>query len=115
GIAAMVLAAVKDVNAPLADGQTALHIAAEHGLAKAAATLLKRKAEPAPKDKQGRTPLELAIHGNHHEVANLLIPLTDVRDHKFTNGQTLLHWAAENNMADAVQALIERKAKPPPA
>src|SRR2546423_9539843 len=108
----MVRPAVRAVTAPRADGQPPLHIAAEHGLGKAAASLLKRKAEPAPRDKQGRTPLELAIRGNHHEVANLLIPLTDVRDHKFTNGQTLLHWAAENNMADAVKALIERKANP---
>jgi cytohesin len=85
-------------------------VAAENGLSQATAALLRRKAKVETKDPQGRTPLELAIRGNHHAVANLLIPLTNVKDHKFTNGQTLLHWAADNNMPEAVKALIERGA-----
>jgi hypothetical protein len=54
-------------NAPDAFGQTPLHIAAQKGDAGMVALLLKFNADPHPKDRNGRTPKELALLNNCEE------------------------------------------------
>jgi ankyrin repeat protein len=54
--------------------RTALHWAAERGDLAAAALLLDRGANPALVDKQGRTPLDLALAQGHADVAARLSP-----------------------------------------
>ena len=108
-VTGLLLAGVKDVNAPLPGGQLPLHIAARLGYADTAKILLQRKARPAAKDKQGHTALEIAMRNDRAGVADLLIPVTDVQKFKTTQGETLLHWAAARGLTDAVASLIERK------
>ncbi|XP_022807976.1 ankyrin repeat domain-containing protein 50-like [Stylophora pistillata] len=50
-----------DINAVDLNGRTALHLAAENGLADAVNVLLQRKAKLEIRDKTGKTPLELAV------------------------------------------------------
>jgi ankyrin repeat protein len=55
-----------------ADGRSALHLAALFGHADAAALLLKRGAPKRIRDKDGLTPLDLALRGGHAAVVELL-------------------------------------------
>ena len=108
-VTGLLLAGVTDVNSPLPGGQLPLHVAARLGYKDAVKILLKRKANPAAKDEQGRTALEFAMLNDQARVAELLIVVTDVRRFKTTDGETLLHWAAARGLTDAVASLIERK------
>ncbi len=105
------LKGLSDVDKKLSSGETALHLAARHGLTDAAKKLLDRKADPQPTNKKKQTPLDLAIVGGHTEVANLLIPLLEVTEHHALGGRLLIHWAASNNMAEATAALLSRGTK----
>jgi ankyrin repeat protein len=58
-----------DVNAFNRAGQTALHIAAERGSDVLVQFLADHGAEPDVRDRQGRTPLELASSGRKDQVA----------------------------------------------
>jgi|GEM_PF-5877967 len=66
------------VNARSANGQTALHLAAEHGSYGALAILLKYKADPNIKDSQGRTPIQSAVGWNRQMVDELLAAKAEI-------------------------------------
>ena len=55
-----------------ADGRSALHLAALFDHADVAALLLKRGAPKSIRDKDGQTPLDLALRAGHQAVAGLL-------------------------------------------
>jgi RNA polymerase sigma factor (sigma-70 family) len=56
------------------EGWTALHYAAAYGLMPLIAPLLRRGADPAARDAEGRTPLDQAREAGHDEIARLLAP-----------------------------------------
>ena len=62
-----------DVNAPLADGQRALQIAADTGNIVAVRKLLGQGARIDAEDAQGRTPLFAALHAGRVRIADLLL------------------------------------------
>ena len=53
-------------------GWTALHYAAGMGFGALVLPLLDRGADPARADEEGKTPLEVAIDANHHDIADVL-------------------------------------------
>jgi ankyrin repeat protein len=61
-----------EIDAANKAGMTALHLAASLGLRRMAALLLNHGADPRMRDLSGNTPLMLAEHGQHAEVAALL-------------------------------------------
>ncbi|KAL1499048.1 hypothetical protein AB1Y20_013564 [Prymnesium parvum] len=69
----LVLHAGVDVNPGNGDGRTALHLAATAGrLGVATTLLLELHADPRPRDRWGRTPLDNAVQGKHDAVIELL-------------------------------------------
>jgi RNA polymerase sigma factor (sigma-70 family) len=53
-------------------GWTALHYASGMGFGALVLPLLDRGADPARADEEGKTPLEVAIDANHHDIADVL-------------------------------------------
>jgi RNA polymerase sigma factor (sigma-70 family) len=53
-------------------GWTALHYAAGMGFGTLVLPLLDRHADPACLDEEGKTPLDVAIEANHHDIADIL-------------------------------------------
>ena len=120
-----------DINAVDIQGRTALHMAAENGLADAVNVLLQNKARPEMRDKLGKTPLELAVEKarvfpEHSRVVTLRKNFDNLRrylrDHEmvvylllssgvsFTkcnhSGESLLHRALLNNQPYIAQLLL---------
>jgi ankyrin repeat protein len=53
-------------------GWTALHYAAGMGFDSLVLPLLERGADLSRRDEEGKTPLEVAIDANHHDIADVL-------------------------------------------
>lgn len=66
------LRAVDDVNAVTSRGSTPLHDAAASGSVQAVMALLKRKADPEARDREGQTPLQVAERWERAEAAEVL-------------------------------------------
>jgi len=106
----VLLTKVKDVNKPIQDSLTPLHLAAQVGSADAVTKLLARKADATARDDKERTPLDYAMIGDHFDAAGLLIAHTKVKDYKTPTGDSLLHWAARNGQEEATATIIEQGA-----
>ena len=61
-----------NINKKDSNGNTALHHAAISGHRNIVTLLLGRKADPCIRNKQGRTPYDLAIQKKHTQIADLL-------------------------------------------
>lgn len=104
-----------EVNAARGDGITALHLAAEHGHAEAARTLLDAGAAVERGTRIGRyTPLHLAARGGHGDVVALLLDAGADPLAATTNSRaTALHLAsAAVGGQRAVAALLDHGADP---
>lgn len=111
-----------DVNARDKDGLTALMWAARKGDTEAARVLIDARADLNVRDcvSAGWTPLMHAIHKNQNDLARLLIErgadvnatTGDCREGKVQGGQTALTYAAANDNAEIVRALLDRGATP---
>ena len=104
-----------EVNAARGDGITALHLAAEHGHAEAARTLLDGGAAVERGTRIGRyTPLHLAARGGHGDVVALLLDAGADPLAATTNSRaTALHLAsAAVGGQRAVAALLDHGADP---
>lgn len=101
-----------DVNAPLGDGMTALHWAAERGDAELATTLIFSGANLAAVTRIGQyTPLHIASRtGNPAVVKALLRGRADVDLRTSPSGATALHLAAASGNVETIAALIDAKA-----
>jgi ankyrin repeat protein len=100
-----------DVNAPQADGTTALHWAVHWNDAEAARLLLRAGADPMARNRFGATPLsEAALSGNVALVGALLEAGADARALTTADGETVLMTAARAGSVEAVRLLIDRGA-----
>ena len=94
-----------DVNAQDADGDTALHGAAQTGNVEILRLLLDKRAEPNVKNKQGGTPLMWAAVYGHADAAQLLLSRGADASAKDNDGITAAEWAARNKRENVVLLL----------
>ncbi|RDW84057.1 uncharacterized protein DSM5745_04383 [Aspergillus mulundensis] len=88
------------------DGNSALHIAAEHGHLEAAKLLLSSRADPALPNFYGETPLILASLKGKVEIIQQLLKAGAKVSRADDDGDTALHCAAENGYQDIVVSLL---------
>jgi ankyrin repeat protein len=113
------LAAVKqllkdgeDVNAPLGDGMTALHWAAERGDLQLTSVLIYAGANVAAVTRVGEyTPLHIAARTGNASIVKALIDAKAVVDAvTVPSGATALHLAASAGNVDVINTLLDAKA-----
>jgi ankyrin repeat protein len=98
------------VNAPQADGMTALHWAAYHDDAELSRLLLAAGADAKAANRYGVTPLSMACtNGNAKLVAMLLDAGADPKT-TLPGGETVLMTAARTGRLEPVKALLDRGA-----
>lgn len=98
------------VQATDADGNTALHAAAEHGHVELVAFLLEHGAAVDTPNGEAMQPLHLAaLHGRDQVVEHLLVQRADVHA-RGQSGSTALHFAADAGALGVVETLLERGA-----
>jgi ankyrin repeat protein len=111
-----------DVNEKDKAGYTALMWAARNGHTEVAGLLVEARADMNVRDcaSAGWTPLMHAIHKNQNDLARLLIErgadvnaqAGDCRERKVEGGKSALAYAAANDNAEIVKALLARGANP---
>jgi ankyrin len=100
-----------DVNAPEADGTTALHWAVHQNDLDLAERLIRAGAKVNVKNDYGATPMsEAAVTGSADMIEKLLKAGADVESPNM-DGQTTLMVVARTSRVDAAQALLRRGAK----
>ena len=109
--AAIALLAQKaDVNAPEADGTTALHWAVQQNDLELVTRLLRAGANPKARNEYGATPMsEAAIAGNAAVIEALLEAGADVESPN-ADGQTALMVIARTSQVDTAKVLLRRGA-----
>jgi ankyrin len=99
-----------DVNAPEADGTTALHWAVHHGDLELADRLLREGANANAKNDYGATPMSTAaVAGSTALIERLLEAGADVESPN-ADGQTALMVVARTGQVDAARALLQKGA-----
>jgi ankyrin repeat protein len=102
-----------DVNAPQADGTTALHWAARWDDLELADLLLHAGADPKTANRDGATPMFLATqNGNAAMIEKLLKAGVDPNTPVLSHSETALMMAARTGNAAAVKVLLDHGAKP---
>jgi ankyrin repeat protein len=100
-----------DVNAPQADGTTALHWAVHWNDSEAVALLLRAGAKPSTTNRFGASPLATAATaGNAALVRALLDAGADAKALSTPDGETVLMSAARSGSLEAVGMLLDRGA-----
>ena len=101
-----------DVNAPLGDGMTALHWAAERGDVQMTSALVYAGANVATVTRIGQyTPLHIAARAGNPAVVKALLAANAAVDARTSpSGATALHLAAISGNVDVVNALIGARA-----
>jgi uncharacterized protein len=102
------LATKADVNAPQADGSTALHWAAYQGDAHVAAILLRAHANPNVRTTTEMTPLLLGCESGNEELVRLLLKAGADPNATLTHGETPLMMAARTGSVPVMKLLIEK-------
>jgi ankyrin repeat protein len=102
-----------DVNAPQADGTTALHWAARWDDLETADLLIRAGADPKTANRDGATPMFLATqNGNAAMVEKLLKAGADPNAPVLSHGETALMMASRTGNLAAVKVLLDHGAKP---
>jgi ankyrin repeat protein len=99
-----------DVNAPQADGMTALHWATHHDDLETARLLLFAGADVKAANRYGVTPLSLACTGGNAKIVELLLEAGADPNTTLPGGETVLMTAARTGRLGAVKALLSRGA-----
>jgi uncharacterized protein len=100
-----------DVNAPQADGMTALHWAARLDDLETTRLLLKAGADAKATNNYGVAPLSLACQNGDGELVELLLAAGADANTTIHGGETALMTAARTGKAGAVKALLAHGAK----
>jgi ankyrin repeat protein len=96
-----------DAASATTEGQTALHIAALHGVTDVAKMLIEEGVNPSPWNKRQHTPLHFACQYNHPEVVELLLAAhadMDAADH---GGNSPLHFSSANGHAQCAKLMLD--------
>ena len=99
-----------DVNAPQADGMTALHWAAHLDNLEIANVLANAKANVAVTNRYGVTPLSLACQNGNASIVELLLERGADPNTTLRGGETVLMTAARSGKPGPVSALLKRGA-----
>ena len=99
-----------EVNAPQADGATALHWAAYRDDLEAADLLLAAGADVTVTNRAGVTPLALASLRASAAMTGRLLEAGADPNERLTNGETALMMAARTGSVDVIEALVARGA-----
>ena len=99
-----------DVNAPLADGSTALHWAVQADDLESVNLLLQAGANVKAANRYGVTPLHLATSNGNVAIIGRLLRAGADPDARDASGETLLMMAVRSGNIDSVAALVERGA-----
>ncbi len=101
-----------DVNAPQADGATALHWAARWDDLETAGLLIQAGADAKAANRDGAPPLFLAcVNGNAAMIEKLLKAGADPNVPILSHGETALMMAARTGKVDAVKVLLDHGAQ----
>ncbi len=106
------LGASADVNAPAADGATALHWAAYHDALPLADLLLHAGGDVDAANDYGVTPLSLACDNGSAGMVERLLEAGAAPDAARSTGETPLMTCARTGSTDAVRALLDAGADP---
>jgi ankyrin repeat protein len=99
-----------DVNAPQADGMTALHWAAYHDALDAAKLLIAAGADAQAANRYRVPPLALACTNGNSAIVELLLTAGADANSTLPGGETALMTASRTGRLDSVAALIDRGA-----
>jgi ankyrin repeat protein len=99
-----------DVNAPQADGATALHWAAYYDDVQIADVLIAAGAKVAAANREGATPLALACLNGSARMIETLVKAGADPNESGPNGETALMLASRTGTLDAMRALLDRGA-----
>jgi ankyrin repeat protein len=99
-----------DVDAINRRFETRLHLAAENGDLSKIRSLLKAGANPYAETRTGnyRTPLRFAVGANNLVAFKLILDSMDNVDFRDTDGQSLVHIAAEGKSSEFLEYLMRR-------
>lgn len=100
-----------DLNAPQADGMTALHWAAYHDEPALARRLIRAGADVAATNHYGVAPLSIACQNGNTEVVELLLAAGADPNTSQRGGETALMTAARTGKTGPVLALLKRDAQ----
>ena len=101
-----------DVNAPQADGATALHWAAHYGDSDLARLLHEAGADASVANRNGATPLWLAASQGDATMVEILLDGGASANEELPLGRKPLMLAARSGSVEAVQVLLDRGAEP---
>ena len=99
-----------DVNAPQADGATALHWAAYQEDVAAVDLLLKAGAAVKVANQYGSTPLALAAENGNAAIVQRLLDAGADPNERLLNGETVLMMAARTGRIETMRLLLDRNA-----
>jgi ankyrin repeat protein len=99
-----------DVNAPQADGMTALHWAAYRGDLETAKALVEAKAKATVTNRYGVTPLSLACENGNGPMVELLLERGADPNTTLRGGETVLMTAARTGKPGPINALLKHGA-----
>lgn len=108
---ALALLREADVNAPQADGTTALHWASRNDDVELAAKLIEAGADPKARNRYGVTPLYLAAVNGSAPMIRVLLDAGADPNEVANDGETVLMTAARTGAVDAARVLLERGAE----